>query len=111
MDSCHLRPIFVHKFSLFLSQQVIVTTRTMVPTALLTQLMWLQIIILQATGNPVPACPKRAGPDKMVVVLAPTPYFSWEQCNDLVNGNTNDGKGYLTEPINETKHAGVVTTL
>ena len=43
----------------------------------------------------------------MVVVNAPTPYFSWEECNALVNA----GKGYTTEPINETKHAGVVTTL
>jgi hypothetical protein len=44
----------------------------------------------------------------MVVVAAPTPYFSWEKCNDLAHTGKD---GYLTEPINETKHAGVVTTL
>ena len=43
----------------------------------------------------------------MVVVASPTPYYSWDVCNNLVNA----GKGYLTEPINETKHAGVVTKM
>ena len=43
----------------------------------------------------------------MVVVKAPVPYFSWQQCNDLFNA----GKGYQTEPINATKHAGVVKLL
>ena len=77
--------------------------RTMV-----TLLLWLQIIIpATAFYAGAAACSPRAGPEKMVVVAAPTPYFTWEQCNNLVNA----GKGYLTESINETKHAGVVTTL
>ena len=70
-------------------------------------LVWLQIAA-PATGNPSPACQSQAGPEKMVVVKAPTPFFSWAQCNDL--GSADQGK-FLTEPINETKHAGVVTTL
>lgn len=75
--------------------------------AMVALLLRLQIII-QATAFRVgAACSIRAGPEKMMVVAAPTPYFTWEQCNDLVNA----GKGYLTESINETKHAGVVTTL
>ena len=44
----------------------------------------------------------------MVVVKAPTPFFSWSRCNDL--GNAGQGT-FLTEAINETKHAGVVTTM
>ena len=70
-------------------------------------MVWLQIAA-QATGNPSPTCPSRAGPDKMVVVLAPTPYFSWDECNEI--GHL-DGTTYLTEAIDETKHAGVVTTM
>ena len=81
-----------------------VVTRAAVGAAVL---VWLQIAV-HATNNPLPECQSRAGPEKMVVVKAPTPFFSWEQCNDL--GNAGQGK-YLTEPINETKHAGVVTTL
>ena len=37
----------------------------------------------------------------MVVVLAPTPYYSWEQCN------RKNSFGFTTEPINEAKHAHV----
>ena len=54
---------------------------------------------------PTRTCQSRAGPEKMVVVAAPTPYFSWDKCNDLAHV----GERYRTEPINETKHAGVVT--
>ena len=70
-------------------------------------LVWLQIAV-QATGDPSPSCPTQAGPEKMVVVLAPTPYFSWNECNEI--GHL-DGTTYLTEAIDETKHAGVVTTM
>ena len=58
-------------------------------------------IVAQASSNPVPTCRERSGPERMVVVAAPTPYYSWEQCSQI----------YPTEPINETKHAGVVTVL
>ena len=34
----------------------------------------------QATSSAVSACSRRAGPDKMMVVLATPPYYSWEQC-------------------------------
>ena len=68
-------------------------------------LVWLQIAV-QATGDPSPSCPTQAGPEKMVVVLAPSPYFSWKECNEI--GHL-DGTTYPTEAINETKHAGVVT--
>ena len=77
-------------------------TRTMVAL-----LLRLQIIIQATAFGAGAACSPRAGPEKMVVVAAPTPYFTWEQCSDLVNA----GKGYLIESINETKHAGVVTTV
>ena len=33
-----------------------------------------------AIGMPAPACPSPAGPGLMVVVDAPTPFFSWTQC-------------------------------
>ena len=66
-------------------------------------LVWLQIAV-QATGDLSPTCPIRAGPEKMVVVLAPTPYFSWKECDDMGHRSTK----YGTEAINETKHAGVV---
>ena len=75
-----------------------------VPAAVL---VWLQIAV-QATGTPVRTpCPhatgtQRAGPDKMVVVAAPAPYFTWEECNS---------NGYQSEPINVTKHAGVVKSM
>ena len=86
------------------NQQMILMARAAVAAAVL---MWLQGAV-PATGNPSPACQIPAGPEKMVVVKAPTPFFSWSQCNDL--GNAGQGT-FLTEAINETKHAGVVTTL
>ena len=52
-----------------------------------------------------PTCPRRAGPEKIVVVNAPTPYLSWEACNAQVNV----GKGYTTESIDPTKHVGLTT--
>ena len=70
-------------------------------------LVWLQIVAAEATGNPVPTCQSPAGPEKMVVVNAPTPYFSWDECNDLANAD----KDYPTELIDEVKHVGVVTKL
>ena len=70
-------------------------------------LVWLQMAV-PATGNPSPACQRPAGPENMVVVKAPTPFSSWSRCNDL--GNAGQGT-FLTEAINETKHAGVVTTM
>ena len=61
----------------------------------------------RAAAGDEPSCQPRTARQQMVVVKAPVPYFSWQQCNDLYNA----GKGYQTEPINATKHAGVVTLL
>ena len=41
-------------------------------------LVWLQAAVHSAAG--VSACQSQAGPGKMVVVAAPTPYYSWEEC-------------------------------
>jgi hypothetical protein len=46
-------------------------------------LVWLQVAVHGAAGVSVAlprACPSRAGPGTMVVVAAPTPYYSWEAC-------------------------------
>jgi len=64
--------------------------------------------LLSVAGAASAACATLAGPENMVVVLAPTPFYSWTQCNDL-NGGPNFG--WTTEPINETKHAGIVTMI
>jgi len=69
--------------------------------------VWLHAAAARATAADVPSCLPRTGRQQMVVVKAPVPYFSWQQCNDLFNA----GKGYQTEPINATKHAGVVKLL
>ena len=69
--------------------------RAAVPAA---ALLWLQAAIHVTAST----CDKK----EMVVVLAPTPYFSYATCNERVNA----GKGYATVPINDT-HAGVVKSL
>ena len=149
-------------------------------------LLWSQIAVHIAVGASaaIPRmCPSRAGPSNMVVVAAPTPYYSWVECKydscaaihpgclvfvgchdfkrmcasgwctrctigrgcslidcgtmawphaqcvrdqrpgsanhktlncvAFVAGNAimNAGEGYGTEPINKTRHAGVVTLL
>ena len=55
-------------------------TRAMARSAVCTAvLVWLQAAL--AAGEPTPSCKRRAGPEKMVVVAAPTrPYYSWEEC-------------------------------
>ena len=110
--------LFLEIYILFFSEEIIfgdysfslvrVASPTQAHTAMapVALLVWLQTVA-QASGSPVSTCPNQAGPEKMVVVASPTPYYSWDVCNNLVNA----GKGYLTEPINETKHAGVVTKM
>ena len=61
-------------------------------------LLWLQAAIHVTAST----CEKK----EMVVVLAPTPYFSYWICNERVNA----GKDYATVPINDT-HAGDVKSL
>lgn len=46
-------------------------------------LVWMQVAVHGAAGVSVTiprACPSPAGPGKMMVVAAPTPYYSWEAC-------------------------------
>ena len=61
--------------------------------------VWLLVAARSASGATTAQCPIR----EMVVVLAPTPYYSFPECAKM--------KYYNTEPINETKHAGAVTLL
>ena len=63
--------------------------------------VWLQVGAAAQQQQGTEACPAGAGPEKMVVVNAPAPYYSWEEC----------GGGHATEPINETKHAGNVVLM
>ena len=56
-----------------------------------------------AAGETASACSTRAVRDEMVVVLAPTPFYSFARCHA--------GEGFRTEAINATKHASTVTLL
>ena len=83
------------------------TTATSTSTSTTTATSTTRTLAARAAAADVPSCQPRTGRQQMVVVKAPVPYFSWQQCNDLVDA----GKGHQTEPINATKHAGVVTLL
>lgn len=37
------------------------------------------------------------------MVQAPTPYYSWQECNARLNARVNAGKGYRTLPAKEAK--------
>ena len=56
---------------------------------------WLLVAARSASGATTAPCH-----GAMVVVLAPTPYYSFPECAKM--------KNYNTEPINETKHVGAV---
>ena len=60
--------------------------------------MWLLVAARSASGATTAQCH-----GAMVVVLAPTPYYSFKECAKI--------KNYNTEPISETKHARAVTLL